>query len=659
MSAAIAHRAELFSVLARGIHTRVRGDMADWIEQNVHIPPGRSNRPGRMRLDFRPYQRVVANWRSLWPHAKGLIAMKPSQVGFSTLALAIVLGEIVHEPGPVIYATTDKEKAGEFAGMDFDPMVQACADAAELFARGGPAGIDKANAKSFAGGAIFFVGAGGEGGMISRPARVVVLDEYELSSRMYREATKDDLWTSARERMKTFKGSSVMFAFGHPRYEDEDIDALWKDVGTRHRSSIVCPHCRERLILDWNLVCIRAADARDNDHHASTSGFDPERAYLACNRCHHEITDAERARELRHPEEGGSYAMFSERSAEEQARCEYVSVAVHGFEDHTTSIRQFARQLASCITDEAKLTFFNKVLGQPMSRSVGAVDVEAIRAATVHAGASKIRLQGGLLGARFIVTGADVQAPEANPTIYATAVAYTAAGMALVCDAKILSGFTAYHQWLRTLSVPIDGPDPRAIHTEGSMPAIAAGIDAKWATGQVLDSCRTPVYAAVGGRMVQHVPLSYQAHLNEHNPWVIPPEAKRMHPTKPNLGPLDHYYWLYRNFWVDRIMRRFTGKTIQLLCPTPDYFAEHITANVLRPKRDLHGLNADRMEWVKPDKFRDDWAQALAYAEAVAAIVMKVDQMYAQAQEPPKQAPPKEHRPGRWMSGDRSGWFGP
>jgi len=267
-----------------------------------------------------------------------------------------------------------------------------------------------------------------------------------------------------------------------------------------------------------------------------------------------------------------------------------------------------------------------------------------------------------------MVIGADVQAPRMNPTIYISAGVYTVSGMLYIVALERVSGFAAYHNFLRNFTVQVDQPSPLAAAMESRMWVRAAGIDTRYETGQVMDNSRLAVYTSHGGALVLQVPVAHAPQLNADQPALMAPERKRINPQRPELGAIDYFY-LHRHSWVDRLIRRFGEGRIKILCREPDGLRAHLTANSLRPAPKVHGQASEQMVWTKPDEYRDDWLQAMVYAEAVASLKLKLDSIHALAIE--GQAAEQVNAPSghveqghesRWKNGGESprgrGWMG-
>lgn len=605
----------LLRIAANALRPKRRVRPSEWARTNVVLRSEQSAKPGPFDTDWKPFTAALHDVMYDHPDKQGAVAIKPEQIGFSRAVINLVGCIIDTDPGPILYMTTDDRKAQNFADEEFDPMVKGCPSLAGLFAKASEDRRTLTFHKPFTGGVIDFGGAGSESATISVGRRYVILDEYQKSSENF-PAASGDLFQAGLGRLTTYKNVGWIYAFGHPRYEMEDIDRLYQVLSTRHAWTFDCPHCQTPVELRWKHVRF-ASLAADGEAAAS---LDPATAMLYCCHCGCQITDAERSRALWPARRGGTGRFHSDMPADEMAKRKFVGLAIHRLADPHVTVRELAERFVLCKSDEERQTFFNKGLGEVYTKAEAVVTIESVTKNIKPM--SQIILPGtGKAAAMMLVAGSDVQAPRVNPTMYSVAVAYSPDGNAYVVDARRNSGFAAYHAWLASVVVPRDGADPLGIR--------CAAIDTGYETKAVLDNCRVTLYQArPGGGLVKQLPVKFQPQLNEDNPSQMAPDRKREHPTRPELGLID-YYWLYRHHWVDRLLRRLLEGRLHVLCRPPERWEEQLMSNILRPVRKQHGMERDRAEWVRPDAFQDDWLMALVFAEAAAALDCGLDTLHA------------------------------
>ncbi|GMV26926.1 MAG: hypothetical protein AMXMBFR58_29570 [Phycisphaerae bacterium] len=644
---------ELWSLVATTLEPRVRMRPSEWAEMHVVLEAKGSARPGPFSCDWKPWTRDVHDAHYDNPGKLGVVGVKPEQVGWSRATINIIGCLCDTDPGPTLYITTDQNKALNFATREFDPMVQAVPSLRRSFEMGAKQDRELLGSKPFLGGVVDFVGAGTESGVISIARKWVVNDEFQLCAENF-PAASGDLWDTATGRTKTYRqvGQGGVFAFGHPRFDGEDIMLLFNTLSDMRVWAFDCPHCSAVVLPFAERLRFGGLDADKTSE--GVVERDPEQAVFACGSCGAVITDAQRARALWPPRLGGTGRFHCTLDAEEAARRPYVGLWVLGLADPAKTVREFATEMVAAKTPEKQQTFYNKRAGQPYKRSQAVIteaSIERIFAERRERHGGMVVVPGGESGVRMLVTGCDVQAPRMNPTHYVVSIAYAANGMAYLTSADRVSGFTAYQLYLRRLGVAVD---------QGNGRMEVAGVrlatrDAGWETKQVLEDTRSTVYSEHGTGRVAQLAVKYVPHLHADNPAVEAPETKRRHPTMLELGLVDYWY-LHRHSWVDRAIRRVVEGRLVVVCDVPADFKEHLMANILRPVSKQHGQDREQVEWYKPDELRDDWLQAIAYAEAGAALTMSLDRIHAiflagqqSVEGPASQAQAPQRRTAGWM----------
>lgn len=642
-----ADETDLWRSISRAVRPRARVRPSGWASRHVVLRAEQSARPGPFDIYWKPWTRAIHDVHFENPGKRGAVCYKPEQVGWTRAMLNVAGCLCATDPGPVLYIMQNDDKAKEIAADEFDPTIECSAELAGLFERGAEDRRELLSHRPFVGGVVDFAGAGSPNDIISKGRKWIFADEYEAAASIF-PRDKGDLFETLLGRQETYKSVGFLWAYCHPRHKGQDISKLYDERSDMRSWVFDCPHCGGAIFPRWSLVRIPRLEA-DSDV------LDPASAVLVCPHAGCVITDAERARAVWEPgtpgREGGTGRFQSEMPAEKAAKREFVGLAVHRLCDPHVTVAALAQRWIGCTSEEARLTFYGKALGEPYVKAEAVLSPETV--AECVKVTDQIVVPGGERGVRFLVVGSDVQAPRHNPTLYFKAVAYAATGHAYVVMLTRVSGFTAWLDLLTRVSVRLDGG--------GVLPVRLAAIDAAYETGQVLTACRGRIYSTVNGSPIELMPVKYQKHINEDNPAVLAPDRKRVDPARPELGAFDNYYYLHRHSWVDRAVRRLTEKRLTVLCPTPAGYVEHLCSNVLRPVAKQHGMDRDRSEWVKPDEFRDDWLQSLAYAEAGAALRLRLDTIHALDREGAFAGNERPEEPGEvtprgegWLGGFRS-----
>lgn len=609
----------LWQSVAASIAPRRRVRPSTWSEENVVLTREMSPiREGPFDCRWKPWTRAIHDLLFEEPEKKGVIALKPAQIGFTRGVLNIAACYCDTRPGPFLFLISDKEQAAHFASEHFDPVIQQCRRLRESFDKA--ARIQKRRetntGRPYLGGRMDFAGAGSLSPVTSRTYTVVFIDEYEIFMDNFPSDRAGSGWTLAQSRTSAVESIAQIFAWSHPRRYGEGIHELYLRESDQRHWMFDCPHCAEAIAPKWENVKFPAAD--------DLGVADPDYAELYCPHCGAAIGDADRQAAVWPRELGGTGRFVSELEPEVADRRDYIGVAINRLCDPDVTVRGLAREYVTKRTDRDRMAFYNTRLGEPFQLSRNVLTVEAVedRVRT----RSQVAVPGGLWGVRFLTAGADVQAPKENPLFYVHTSGWAASGLEYVLDLVKLKGWAALTNYLRSFRIDVTDGE-RVI---GEMGLSLFSIDYGYATTETLNWSRYKIDAATGRRL-EILPLRYRPHVRADAPALEPPERKRIDPTRPHLGPIQTFD-LHRHTWVDRRMSRFQQEdAVVVLCPAPPDFAAHMTANVLTPIHDQHGWGPDREEWVRMKNRRDDWLQAGAMNEAGAALRLGLDRIHERA----------------------------
>lgn len=599
---------QLPEAFLQGFNSPVRERPSTWAEKSITLDSG--PKPGPWRNRFKPWTASMLDIAYDNPLKEGAVIIKPAQIGASEAMMVQLVCQLSTDPGPVLYMTTTGDEAKRFANSRFRPFVMQVPMLAEDLARGRREGRRTLTAHfEFDFGQVDFVGSGDESGAISEGRRFVYLDEYELSSRKF-PAASGELFSTAKNRTKLYRGTSFMMVFGHPRLWNADLHKLFVKQSDQSRWAWDCPHCGDVIDpTDFEALVDFKGGKR------AAHELDPDDAVLVCPHCGAVVSDSQRAQATRPPDQGGTGRLWSPLSEEDARKQPMAGLWITTLSDPEWSVRDLAARLVYASTDEGRQTFFNKDVGQPYRTSKTVITADTIRECIQDS--AEIDLPDGPHGVHFVTYGVDVQMPRENPTLYFAAVAYTPT-LAYIVDLKVISGWAMFHEYRRNWKVR---------QGDNWLELAGGGIDPNWETTQVLENTRVLVHTAHGSRPIHQSAMGYNGKC--HGDLVVAevPEQKRMHPTRPELGLVDRKY-LHRHTWVNRGLRRFADKRYVVLCEVPEDFEAHITSQVDTPVKKQHALERARSEWSVAKDRRDDWLHALVEAEAEAAIYFGLDRLH-------------------------------
>lgn len=640
------HAASLRSLIAEAIEPRELVPPSDWAEANVVLSKEQSpHKPGPFSCDWKPWVRAVHDAAYNAPGKRGVIAVKPAQIGFTRTVLNVFGCYCDTRPGPMLFLISDKPQAAHFAAEHWDPMVEGSPRLRGLFHASQEDRRELLLEKPYRGGRVDFAGAGSVSSVASRTYVVVGIDEFEIFQDNFPSSAAGSGFTMAEARTQAVEHIAQVWVWSHPRKENEGIHDLYKRLSDKQAWTFDCPHCAGPIRPLWSMVHFEANE---------DGALDPATAVFRCPHCGEVVTDHERARAVWPAELGGSGRFESELAPEVAATRPYIGLWIHRLADPDVTIRSLAEKFAAAKSDRERMAFYNTVIGEWFCSSQAVVTIEMVESRIQRV--ETIAVPGGRYGCQYLTVGADVQAPEANPTLYVRASCWGTNGVEYVVDLTKLTGWGAMAAYLRDLSVPytVDGKAAGRLHPR------LFSVDCGAYTGQVLDFCRLSIVHSESHSRIPLLPLRYQAHVRATAPALLPPESKRIDPKRPHLGAQERFD-LHRHSWVDRQMKRLVEGRIIVLCPVPSNWTAHCTANVLVPVKDMHGWGNPDFEWAKIKDRSDDWLQAGSFNEAGAALKLKLDRLHELAHAAEERArrrrdnPPSDDSPGFIGRARRSG----
>ena len=622
--------------LAANLRPRPRSRPSAWAEKYARLTEQQGATViGRYRCDYYPWLKEFHDCLFDRPDKRGVIAPKPSQNGLTTAMMNVMGSFLTSESGNVLYVIGTAESTAEISVDRFKPLLEDCPPLAARFDVGSD--DDRRStviARPYDGGSVFFTTAGSAPGLSNKSATLVVLDEFDQSERAFPREF-GSLLAFAEGRQTAILQGAQLWAFSHPTKKDKGIWRAWEHLSDRGRWVFDCPHCDAPVAPDFEQI------------HFTRTGQDgkpdPYTAVMRCPHCGETISDAQRRAAVWPVAKGGTGRRESDLPGEIAARRPFIGFAIHGLCNPYRDVSEFAAAIAAAQNDADLQTVYNVKGGQTFEAKLGTMGPEQISKAIQEM--ERIVVPGGAKGVKFVCSGADVQAPRENPTLYTATLAFAATGHVYVTGLEMVSGFAAWQDLLARTVVNVD--DGRGGEGVTRLAVTAAGVDDGYLSGEVKDACRVPTYAAETSARVALVPMRFAARpgLNKDVPWVLRSDDKRVNPARPELGPIDMYD-LFRHAWVDRVYQLLAAERLHIVCKPPKDFALHMTAQVLVEKRSNQHWEAEQkeMQWDLAKGRRDDWMMAIAYAICVAVMTRGLDRIHLLGEEATAPAAPAKER---------------
>lgn len=554
---------------------RKRIKPSQWAEENRILKEGTTPAPGRWRNDYFPWIEAIIDAWFLEVTKDGIVTMKPAQHGITDLFVTLAGYFADQEGGPMCFACTTADDARDFVLNRLDPMIEGSPRLSKIFLRG-KANHETILSKMYAGGKVNFVGSGSPNKFISQPYRFFFMDEEDQlkdfpllgSARSVAEKRVGEYRTRVR---------CGIFSWAHPTLPDRGVARSYKQESDQREWTLTCPHCGDDIVPRWKDV--RVADR------------DPETAVYITPCCAVPLTDAQRWKATR---SGRFVSQLDDKAAR---RRRYIGFHFSALCHPRISLFELASEYCACVSESQIKVFFNMRMGEPYTPAKFVLTEEAIRAKC-----GEIAENTCPSDTVFITAGADVQKAG---TIFYTVIAWTRRGNAVVIDYGTVQGFAAMDSLSRGFTTT---------RPDGSVLRISAGgMDYGFETREVYSFCRQD-HGGVPWIPVKHTP-GVRADVQVRY-------KKTIDPSRPEMGEMTRLE-LCRDYWMDRAIGRFSpeadpgvGGSVVLPTGVSDEFINHVKANVQHEEVDEFGH--PRIAWVKEKGVRDDYLQAMVFAEVVA-----------------------------------------
>ncbi len=222
---------ELVDEVARRVWTvREPLGVSAWATRYRVLPPKVSDAPGLVDLDKTPYLRGFMDAASN-PLIKRITVMKASQLGFTMALDTIVLWAVDQRPTPTLWICPNAELSKEAAKYRIEPGARACP------ATQGRIGESKDDATTkvmdFDLMRVSFVGSGNANNLRSRPAGLVIIDDFERC--------EDYTLREAEQRVAAFEESKIIIV-SPPSFEGVGTD-LQYSLSNRSFYAVPCWSC--------------------------------------------------------------------------------------------------------------------------------------------------------------------------------------------------------------------------------------------------------------------------------------------------------------------------------------------------------------------------------------------------------------------------------
>jgi phage terminase large subunit GpA-like protein len=220
--------------------------VSQWADAH-RIVPSYSAEPGAWVTDKTPYLREIMDSFNE-PAVNRVVFMKCSRIGATEAGINVIGYYIDQDPSPIFIVQPTVEDAKDFSKEQLTPSIE---ETDVLRQRVAPSSSRSSGntiqSKSFAGGALFLVGANSPRGFRRRTARVIILEEvdgYPPSA-----GTEGDQVKLAERRATTFQHRRKIYINSSPTLKGQSkIDDEYA-ASDQRKYFVPCPHCAHTQVL--------------------------------------------------------------------------------------------------------------------------------------------------------------------------------------------------------------------------------------------------------------------------------------------------------------------------------------------------------------------------------------------------------------------------
>lgn len=279
--------------------------VADWVEQNVEIPPGAESFSGAFRFDRVPYAREPLQCyadRSV----RELVLVFGTQCIKTTIMRLGAMYRIVNDPVPCVWVLpNEKPLALSFAKGRWHPMLMQSKATANLIPKTSKGQIDRYRfgflEQLFPGMSINFVGSNSPANLASRSAGLIQMDEIDKYAR--ETDFEPGALQNVEERAKNFFFHLIVKS-STPTTESHGVWPQFQYTDQRH-FYVPCPRCGKLIILRFRAKTEAHGDCglrwwRESEDEVKKNGkWDlaavAANTFYKCQECGGEIKDHERS----------------------------------------------------------------------------------------------------------------------------------------------------------------------------------------------------------------------------------------------------------------------------------------------------------------------------------------------------------------------------
>ena len=250
--------------------------LSEFAEKHFSVTGEFSSIQGLISLRLTPYMREILDCVTD-PHYHKITWLSSAQSGKTTATMIIGSYYIQHEPSPILFLEPNEALAQSISNERFSSVVKANPRLKELLNEKGAK--NNTDIKVFPGGILAFGSAGSFNDLISRPIRILILDEVDAYNLDLKQ--KGNPLKLAEDRTLTFHNRKIITCSTPGTEGMSNITEVYQQSDMRVYE-VPCPHCHE--YLEFALKGLKWA-----------AGSDGKGAWYECPHCKQRILEQHRA----------------------------------------------------------------------------------------------------------------------------------------------------------------------------------------------------------------------------------------------------------------------------------------------------------------------------------------------------------------------------
>lgn len=322
------------------------------------LPQGSSSEHGRWRTSRFPFLREIMFELSPQSKTQEIVVMKGAQLGFTELAMNLMLYCVEYRPTPVLYLQKTVDAVERFSKQRLTPSIQAMPGASSKILDD-KSSSDTIRMKTFPGGVLILGGANSSISLRSMPIEICILDELDsFASDIEEEGDPSEIAirrTSNFPRRKIYKIST-------PAIKETSMIEPAYEAGDQRKFYVPCPFCKGMQTIEWHNIKYK------NEH----KEIDLKNIYLECIHCHAHIQEKYKTQMLA----GGKWI---KENPESDIASFFISSLYSpvGFYSWKDAAKLFIKAQKNFSKEQLKV-FINTVLGETFSESNKSIHADTL-----------------------------------------------------------------------------------------------------------------------------------------------------------------------------------------------------------------------------------------------------------------------------------------